>query len=128
MQNTTHKILIALTAITIIAEVGSIILWTANPRIAIGQARVTLAVDWTISVASAAIFAFLNSTALFWILKNNKIGPIFLIAISVINRAISHFFFIGGAHLVFITWTIVIVTFAYLDFIKISSKNYLEKY
>lgn len=125
MQNIAHKILIALTAITIIAEIGSIILWTVNPRILIGQARVTLAVDYTIAVASAAVFAALNSIALFWIIKRNKIGPIFLIAISFINRASSHFFFIGGAHLVFITWTILLVIFAYLDYRKIISKKVL---
>jgi hypothetical protein len=122
MQNITHKILMALIAITIIAEIGSILLWTINPRILIGQARVTLAVDYAIAVASAAVFAALNSVALFWILKRNKIGPIFLISISVINRAISHFFFIGGAHLVFVTWTILLVVFAYLDYRKIASK------
>jgi hypothetical protein len=117
--------LIALTAITIIAEVGSIILWTANPRIIIGQARVTLAVDYTIAVASAAVFAALNSVALFWILKRNKIGSIFLIGISFVNRAISHFFFIGGAHLVFISWTILLAVFAYIDYRKIVSKQAL---
>ena len=101
MLKIVHRILIVLTAITIIAEVGSIILWTVNPKIPLGQARVTLAIDYTIAVASAAIFAILNSIALIWIIKRNKVGPIFLIAISIINRAISHFFFIGGA-----TWHI----------------------
>jgi hypothetical protein len=120
MQNFAHKILTVLTAITIIAEVGSIILWTANPKIPIGQARVTLAVDYTLAVASAAVFAFLNAIALIWILKRNKIGPIFLIAISVINRASSHFFFIGGVHFFFITWTILLVIFACLDYRKLS--------
>ena len=122
MLKIVHRILIVLTAITIIAEVGSIILWTVNPKIPLGQARVTLAIDYTIAVASAIIFAILNSIALIWILKRNKVGPIFLITISVINRAISHFFFIGGAHGIFITWTALIVIFAYLDFRKIVSK------
>jgi hypothetical protein len=122
MQNISHKILTALTAITIIAEVGSIILWTANPKIPLGQARVTLAVDYTIAVASAAIFTILNSIALIWILKRNKVGPIFLIAISVINRALSYFFFIGGAHFLFIIWTILLVIFAYLDYRKLVGK------
>jgi hypothetical protein len=116
MQKIVHRILIVLTAITIIAEVGSIILWTVNPKIPLGQARVTLA------VASAAIFAILNSIALIWILKRNKVGPIFLIGISVINRALSDFFFIGGVHGIFITWTAILVIFAYLDYRKIVSK------
>jgi hypothetical protein len=122
MLKIVHRILIVLTAITIIAEVGSIILWTVNPKIPLGQARVTLAIDYTIAVASAVIFAILNSIALIWILKRNKVGPIFLITLSVINRAISHFFFIGGAHGIFITWTALLVIFAYLDYRKIVSK------
>jgi len=122
MLKIVNRILIVLTAITIIAEVGSIILWIVNPKIPLGQARVTLAIDYTIAVASAAIFAILNSIALIWILKRNKLGPIFLIIISVINRAISHFFFIGGAHGIFITWTALLVIFAYLDYRKLVSK------
>jgi len=122
MQKIVHRILIVLTTITIIAEVGSIILWTANPKIPLGQARVTLAIDYTITVTSAAIFAILNSIALIWIIKRNKMGPIVLIAISIINRAISHFFFIGGVHGIFITWTALLVIFAYLDFRTLSKK------
>jgi hypothetical protein len=119
MQNLTHNILSVLTAITIVAEVGSIILWVMNPTIPMGQARVTLAIDFRIAVASAAIFATLNSIALFWIIKRKKIGSIFLIGISIINRGISALFFIGGAHLVFITWTILLIIFAYLDYRKL---------
>jgi len=56
MQDLKHKILLVLTAITIIGEVGSIILWIVNPTIPLGQARITLAVDYTIAVATAAVF------------------------------------------------------------------------
>jgi hypothetical protein len=123
MQNLAHKVLIALTSITIIAEVASIIFWTVNPSIPLGQARSTLAIDYTIAVASAAVFAVLNSIALIWICKRNKIAPIFLIGVSIINRVISGFFFIGGAHFVFITWTIVLVIFAYLDYRKLTKQK-----
>jgi len=112
-----------LTAITIIAEVGSIMLWTVNPRIPLGQARVTLTVDYTIAVAVGAVFATLNSIALILILRRFKIGAIFLIAISIINRVISFFYFIGGAHFLFISWTALIVIFAYLDYRKLSIKR-----
>ncbi len=118
MQNLAHKVLLALTSITIIAEVASIIFWIVNPTIPLGQARSTLAIDYTIAVASAAIFAVLNSIALILIVRKNNTGPIFLIAISIVNRVISDFFFIGGAHFVFITWTIILVIFAYLDYRK----------
>lgn len=118
MQNLAHKVLLALTSITIIAEVASIVFWIVNPTIPLGQARSTLAIDYEIAVGNAVVFAILNSIALIWIIRNNKVGQVFLIAISIINRIISHFFFIGGAHLVFITWTIMLVIFAILDYRK----------
>ena len=120
MQNLRDKILLALTAITIIGEVGSIILWTINPTIPLGQARSTLAVDYKIAVANAAVFAALNLIAFVWIMRRNKKGPLFLIVISIVNRVISHPIFIGGAHPVFITWTILLTVFAYLDYRKLS--------
>ena len=123
MRDLQHKILLILTTITIVAEIGSIILWTVNPRIPLGQARVTLAVDYKIAVADVAVFAALNLFGFIWILRRNKKGPLFLIAISIINRAISHPLFIGGAHFVFITWTVLLVIFAYLDYRKLSKQN-----
>jgi hypothetical protein len=47
-------------------------------------------------------------------------GPLFLMVISIINRAISHLIFIGGVHGIFITWTVVLVIFAYLDYRKLA--------
>jgi hypothetical protein len=116
MKDLQHKILLILTAITVIAEVGSIVLWMVNPRIPLGQARVTLAVDYRIAVADAAVFAFLNLAAFILIIRRTKRGPIFLIAISIINRIISFPLFIGGAHFIFITWTTLLVIFSYLSY------------
>jgi hypothetical protein len=117
MQELKHKILLTLVALTIIGEFASIILWTANPTIPSGQTiRFTLAVDYTIAVASAAVFAALNLLAFVWIIRRNKMGPIFLIAFSIINRAISQPIFIGGIHLIFVTWTALLVVFAYLEY------------
>jgi hypothetical protein len=120
MQDLTHKILLTITALTIIAEVASIILWVINPTIPLGQARITLAVDYTIAVANAAVFAVLNFIALVWIMRGNKNGPLFLITISITNRLISYPIFKGGAHLVFITWTVLLIIFAYRDYRKLS--------
>lgn len=123
MTELAHKILLFLVAVTIMAEIASIILWTINPKIPMGQARVTLAVDYKIAVANAAVFAALNLIAFVLIFQKNKIGPLFLIAISIINRVISYPLFIGGAHLLFITWTILMVIFAYLDYRKLSTRK-----
>ena len=124
MQDLKHKILLVLTALTIIGEVASVILWTINPTIPSGQAiRFTLAVAYSIAVADAAVFAVLNLVALVWIIRRNKMGPVFLIVISIINRVISHPIFIGGAHLIFVTWTVLLITFAYLDYRKLPKQN-----
>jgi hypothetical protein len=82
-----------------------------------------LAANYTIAVANAAVFVALNLLALVWIIRRNKKGPIFLIAISIINRVISHPIFIGGAHLIFVTWTVLLIIFAYLDYRKLSKKT-----
>jgi hypothetical protein len=121
MQDLKHKILLVLVALTIVGEVASVVLWTVDPIIPSGQEiRFTLAVDYRIAVANAAVFAVLNLIALIWIIRRNKMGPLFLIAISIINRVISHPIFIGGAHLIFITWTVLLVIFAYLDYRKLT--------
>jgi hypothetical protein len=98
MQDSSHKILLTLVALTIAGEIISIILWGANPTIPSGQKiRFTLAADYTIAIANASVFAALNILAFFWILRKNRKGPVFLIAISIINRVVSDFIFIGGA-------------------------------
>jgi hypothetical protein len=123
MRDLQHKILLILVIITIIAEVASIIFWTVNPTIPLGKARVTLAVDFRIAIASAAVFAVLNFAAFILILQRNKTGPLLLIAISIINRVLSDPIFIGGAHIVFITWTVLLVIFAYLDYRRMSKQK-----
>jgi len=123
MQDRNHKILLALVALTIIGELVSIILWTVNPMLPSGQhVRFTLAVDYIYAVANAAVFLALNIIAFLLIKQRSKIGPLFLIAISIINRIVSHPIFIGGAHLFFITWTALLVIFAYLDYRKLSKQ------
>ena len=122
MKDLQHKILLILTAITVIAEIVSIVLWTINPKIPLGQARVTLAVDYRIAIADAAVFAVLNLAAYVLIIRRNKIGVILFIASSIVNRIISFQLFIGGAHLVFITWTTILVIFSYLDYRKLTKQ------
>ena len=124
MQNLKLKILLVIVALTIIGEVASIILWTANPIIPSGEnIRYTLAVDYTIAVGNAALFATLNIVALFLIIRRNKIGPLFLIAISIINRLISEPIFVGGIHLIFVTWTAQLVIFAYAEYRGVSNRG-----
>ncbi len=122
MREIKHKILLALIALTIIGEIASIILWTTNrPLGGEPYARFSLAIDYRLAVANAAVFAALNVIALIWIVRRNKIGGLFLIAISIVNRAISDPLFIGGAHGVFITWTAILVLFAYVEYHGLSN-------
>jgi hypothetical protein len=117
MRHLKHKILLVLIALTIIGEVASIILWTANPTIPTGEnIRYTLKIEYAIAIVNAAAFAILNSVALIWIVRRNKMGPLFLIVISIINRLISEPIFVGGIHLVFVTWTAQLVIFAYIEY------------
>ncbi len=115
---THHKLLLILISIAIIGEIFSIIIWTVNPLIFQGmhEARFTLAVDYQIAVLNAAIMVALNLFAFFGITKRKKWGPLVLIASSIGNRLASHPIFIGGTHLIFISWTIVLVVFAYIEY------------
>jgi hypothetical protein len=122
MRDLRRKILLILTAITIIGEIASIILWTTNRPIG-GEpyARFTLAVDYRIAVADAAVFAALNIVALIWIIKRNKNGALLLITNAILNRIISYPLFIGGAHGIFITFTTILVIFAYVEYRGLSN-------
>jgi hypothetical protein len=117
MQNLKHKILLVLTVLTILGEVASIVLWITNHPVS-GEpyARFSLAVDYTIAVANAVVFIVLNLVAFVLIFRRNRAGPLFLIAISILNRVISYPIFVGGAHGVFITWTALLVIFAYAEY------------
>ena len=122
MPDLKRRLLLVLLALTIIGEIASIIIWTLNPALPNESSpRFTLAADYLLAVANAAVFAALNATAFFWILKRNKIGAPFLIAISIINRIISYPLFIGGAHAIFITWTALLVIFAYAEYRGLSN-------
>jgi hypothetical protein len=124
MDEGKHKVLLILIAMTFIGELISIILWTVNPTLPSGlHVRFTLAVDYTIAVANATVFFVLNLFAFMLVLRRNKFGPVFLIIISIVNRIISHPIFIGGVHLIFLTWTVLLVIFAYLDYRKISKQQ-----
>jgi hypothetical protein len=114
--------LLSLTAATIIGELGSIFLWVTNRPVA-GEpyARFSLAVDYQIAVADAAVFAALNILAFVWIQRKNKVGAPFLIAVSIINRLLSSLLFVGGAHAILITWTALLVIFSYVEYRGLSN-------
>ena len=117
MRDIRHKILLILTAMTLIGEIASIILWLVNPPLGVEpSARFSLAADYTVAVSNAAIFAVINIVALFLIVKRNKTGALLLIVASIANRLISYPIFVGGIHGIFVTWTALLVIFAYVEY------------
>lgn len=124
MQNAPYRVLLTIISLTIIGEIASIILWTLNPTLPSGlMMRFSLAVDYTIAVANASIMIIFNSLSLFLIIRKNKKGCLLLILISIMNRAVSHFIFIGGAHLFGVAWTAVLIIFAYFEYNKLSTRD-----
>ena len=121
MHNLTRKILYVLIFLTIIGESISIFLWTNNPA-----QRSVLVVDWEIAVLNAVIMVPLNLLALFWIIKRKEWGPLFLIAISIGNRIASQTFFDSGMHGLFITWTAILVFFAYFTYRQLNKIEILS--
>ena len=110
-----HKILLLLVNLTVIGEVLSIILWATIP-----DTRISL-IDLQLGIINAAVMIPLNLIALFGIIKGKKWGPLFLIAISIGNRLWSQPLFIGGIHLIFVTWTALLVIFAYNEYKGLSN-------
>ena len=110
-----HKILLLLVALTIIGEVLSIILWTT------GLGTDVSIIDLQLGIVNAAIMIPLNLIALLGIIKGKKWGSLFLIAISIGNRLWSQLLFIGGIHLIFVTWTALLVIFAFSEYKGLSN-------
>ena len=120
MHEVKHKILLTLLSITIIGEILSIIIWTNSPT-----QRFSLVVGWEIAVLNAVVMIPLNLLALFWIMKRRNWGPLFLIAISIGNRIVSQPIFDGGIHMIFVTWTALLVIFAYIEYRGLSNRETL---
>ncbi len=125
MQAIPRKILYILIVLTILGEAFSIYQFVTNPAGGL-EARSVLVVDWEIAVLNAAIMVPLNLLALFWIVKRKEWGPFFFIAISVGNRIASQFFFDSGMHGLFISWTMLLVFFAYYTYRQLNKIEILS--
>ena len=110
-----HKILLILIAVTTIGEAFSIFIWTTQP-----SQRFSI-LNYELGLVNAAIMIPLNLLALFWIIKGKKWGPLYFIAISIGNRLWSQPLFYGGIHMIFVTWTSLLVVFAYNEYRGLSN-------
>jgi len=112
-----HKILLILIALTIIGEVLSILIWTFQP-----EQRFTV-LSYELGVINAAVMIPLNLLALYWIVKGKNWAPLYFIAISIGNRLWSQPLFDGGIHMIFVTWTSLLVIFSYNEYRGLSNSE-----
>lgn len=112
-----HKILLILIALTMIGEVLSIFMWTFAPDL-----QFTL-LSYEIGVISAAVMVILNGLAFYWIIKRISWAPLYFIVLSIGNRIWSQTHFNGGIHMIFVTWTSLLVVFAYNEYRGLSNSE-----
>ena len=110
-----HKILLILISMTIIGEVLSLLIWTLQP-----EQRFTV-LSYELAFINAAIMVLLNLIALFGVIKRKNWAPLYFIAISIGNRLWSQPLFDGGIHMIFVTWTTILVVFAYNEYRGLSN-------
>lgn len=106
-----HKILLILISLTIIGEALSIIMWTLQPEL-----QLISLLNYELGVISAGVMIVLNLFALYWIIKGKTWAPIYFIALSIGNRLWSQTHFDGGVHMIFVTWTSLLVIFSYNEY------------
>ena len=110
-----HKILLILISMTIIGEIFSLLIWTLQPE------QLFTVLSYELGVINAAIMVLLNLIVLFGIIKRKNWAPLYFIAISIGNRLLSQPLFDGGIHMIFVTWTTILVVFAYNEYRGLSN-------
>lgn len=120
MQDIPRKILCILIILTILGEIFSIYIFSTGSSINPDVEFDPLIVGKEIAILNAGIMVFLNLFSLLLIIKRVEWGPLFFIAISVGNRIWSQFIYDSGMHGLFISWTILLVFFAYYVYRKMN--------
>ena len=120
MQEIPRKILYILIILTVLGEIFSIVQFSSGDSINPDVEFEPLKVGDELAILNAAIMVPLNLLALFLIIKRVGWAPLFFIAISVGNRMWSQFIYGSGMHGLFISWTILLVFFAYYVYRKMN--------
>ena len=126
MQEIPRKILYILIILTVLGEIFSIYQFSAGDSINPDVEFEPLKVGDEIAILNAAIMVPLNLLALYLIMKRVEWGPLFFIAISVGNRMWSQFIYDSGMHGLFISWTILLVFFAFYVYHKLNKIEILS--
>jgi hypothetical protein len=122
-----HRLLMFFVVVNIIGELGTIAFWYGSPSsrvsllpsilgTSIGNDSVTLAVGSALTALVAVVYI----VSLLGLTKRQKWGPLMVIAISIVNRALALVIYqISAAFVFWLVWTIILLGFAYLDFRQI---------
>jgi hypothetical protein len=129
-KNWVNILLILLVVINIIGDIGNIALWNAEP-----SSQESLMGGYIASLAGAenaltagtiilAVVAIIYIASLLGLFKQQKWGPLLVIAISIANRAIAVFLYLFNEFFfLWFAWTIILLIFAFLDFRKLSANS-----
>jgi hypothetical protein len=123
-----HKILIIFVAINIIGDIGNVAFWWANPASRAASLN-TGYIGFIAGISNALtagtiillLVAVVYIVALFGLLKHKQWAPKLIIAISVVNRALSLvLYFISPAFAFWAIWSIILIVFSYFDWRKMN--------
>jgi hypothetical protein len=123
-----HKILIIFVAINIIGDIGNVAFWWANPAsraASLNTGYIGMNAGISNALTAGTIILLLVSVvyilALFGLLKHKQWAPKLIIAISVVNRALSLvLYFISPAFAFWAIWSIMLIVFSYFDWRKMN--------
>jgi len=136
-KNRINIVLIFCVLVNILGEIANIALWYSSPAGMYGPtgAQGSLRGGYIASVTGGdnaliagsvilAVVAFIYIVAMLGLLKRQKWGPLLVIAISVVNRAIALFLYeYSAAFYVWFVWTIILVVVAFLDYPRFTANT-----
>jgi hypothetical protein len=126
-----HRLLVFFVVVNIIGELGTIAFWYGSPSsqvsllpsilgTSINNNTVTLAIGSALTALVAIVYIF----SLLGLTKKQKWGPLMVIAISIVNRALAVVIYeISIAFVFWLVWTVILLVFAYLDFRQVTEHS-----
>lgn len=126
-KNIINTVLIIFTILTIIGEIGNIIIWYAIPSSQVslqGSYLAKVIGNSNALIAGSIILAIVSAiyvVSAYGLFKQMVWAPLLVIAISIVNRALALVLYqMSSAFWFWGAWTIILVVVAYLDYRKLS--------
>jgi hypothetical protein len=137
-KNRINTLLIVFVLLNIIGDIGNVIFWYASPNsqgslvggtmgdvVSTGGYLASAIGGQGALIAGSIILlvvAVIYIAALLGLLKRQKLAPLLVIAISIVNRLLALVLFeISFAFAFWGAWTVILVVVAYLDYRKLSA-------